>query len=236
MSIVASSGNNSISNSGNYVTISTGEGDDYIHSAQYPTKIVDISAGKGNDTIFAYGDEITVTGGEGNDKIAVNASSNNNHYFVYTYGDGNDTIHSAHAKNSTIGIISSVGYNTVAGEDNQSLSIIFDDDNSIVLKDIHGDIDDLKIVTVQSNENNLTYSGGNKTITSYASGEKINYATNFAGIGFSGNDFKINSSTGSLTIKNARDKVIDVAVNNTTVAYAYLAEVVCGAELVEMIF
>ena len=67
------------------------------------------------------------------------------------------------------------------------------------------------------------YSGGNASISNYATGEKINYATDFTGLGFNDNDFILNSSTGSLTIQNARDKIVDVAVNNTTVAYAYLA-------------
>ena len=68
-----------------------------------------------------------------------------------------------------------------------------------------------------------TYSGGNKSITNYSAGQKINFNADFTGIGFSGNNFMVNSSSGSLTIQNARNKVIDVAVGGNTVAYAYLA-------------
>ena len=68
-----------------------------------------------------------------------------------------------------------------------------------------------------------TYSGGNKSITNYSAGQKINYSTDFTGIDFSGNDFMINSSSGSLTINNARNKVIDIAVGGNTVAHAYMA-------------
>ena len=77
---------------------------------------------------------------------------------------------------------------------------------------------------LQADNNIYTYSGGNKNITNYA-GEKINYSTDFTGLGFNGTDFILNSSTGSLTIKNALNKILDVAVGGNTVAYAFMGNI-----------
>ena len=69
-----------------------------------------------------------------------------------------------------------------------------------------------------------SYSGDNKVIENYSQGEKIFYQTDFTGIGFTDTDFSVNSSSGTLTIQNARDKVIDVSDSaGNTIAYAFLA-------------
>ena len=67
------------------------------------------------------------------------------------------------------------------------------------------------------------YEGGNKNLNNYVLGEKIELRSDFTGIGFNDSDFMINSSSGSLTIQNARDKIMDVAVEGNTIAYAYLS-------------
>ena len=73
---------------------------------------------------------------------------------------------------------------------------------------------------LQSDNNIYTYSGGNKNITNYTTGEKLNWSTDLTGIDiFSGEDFIFNSSSGSLTIQNVCDKVVDFSYNGTTIAY-----------------
>ena len=68
------------------------------------------------------------------------------------------------------------------------------------------------------------YTGGNCHISDYASNTKVQFNTGFSGIGISGNDFQLHSPSGTLSIKNSRGKVIDVAdANNKTVGYAYMA-------------
>ena len=85
-------------------------------------------------------------------------------------------------------------------------------------------------VSQSSESNNLAplndrygYRGGNKNITDYVFGEKIEFFSDYSGFDFTDRDFKLKSSSGDLTIKNARDKIMDVAVNGNTVAYAYMA-------------
>jgi len=70
----------------------------------------------------------------------------------------------------------------------------------------------------------FNYTGGDASISSYA-GEKINLVANsLTGIDiFSGDNFVLNFSTGDLTVENARDKVIDIAYDNQTIAYAAMA-------------
>ena len=59
-------------------------------------------------------------------------------------------------------------------------------------------------------------------IPSYA-GEKINFSTTLTGIDFNDTDFILKSSTGNLTIQNARDKIIDVATGGNTIAYVHMS-------------
>lgn len=53
-----------------------------------------------------------------------------------------------------------------------------------------------------------TYTGGNKTISDY-SGEKITFSTSYTGVDFGDNTFHFHSPSGTLTIGNVRDKVVD---------------------------
>ena len=76
---------------------------------------------------------------------------------------------------------------------------------------------------LSSSNGTYNYTGGDASISNYSKGEKINLVSKFKGIGFSSSDFKLKSATGSLTIQNVRDKVIDVAMNDRVVAQAYLA-------------
>ncbi len=80
VSICGGAGNDSISNTANYVSISGGSGNDSIsNTANY----VSICGGSSNDTISNSGDYVTIYGGSGNDSI-----SNSGHHIVYQFATG----------------------------------------------------------------------------------------------------------------------------------------------------
>jgi len=215
VNIVASSGDNYIYNIGSQVTISTGDGDDYFQG--YASKVL-VSTGGRDDRIIAPGSEVTITAGEGNDYIDVGSISDYSEHIFYTYGDGEDTIKSFNTRTDTLYIETEKAYSTIKSESSNNFYITFDNDNSIVLQNYYGDIDNLNLVVTR------TYSGGSQTVGNYESGQKLNWSTDLTGINiFSGDNFIMNSSTGNLTIQNARDKVIDISVNNQTIAYAAMA-------------
>ena len=68
------------------------------------------------------------------------------------------------------------------------------------------------------------YAGGEQTISSYQSGDKILFNAEYRGGGYDGEgNFSVNSSAGTLVVKNAADKVIDLtngAGNSFVKAYA----------------
>lgn len=70
---------------------------------------------------------------------------------------------------------------------------------------------------------NYTYSGGNRVISNYAPGQRVNLASDFTGISFDDSNFYVNSSSGSLRIADARGKFIDYGgANGNYLAYSYL--------------
>ena len=71
---------------------------------------------------------------------------------------------------------------------------------------------------------NYIYKGGTKIIKNYLESEQINLASDFAGIGLDEKNFFINSSSGTLSIENVRDKLVHYgdAVGNL-IAYSFMA-------------
>ena len=71
------------------------------------------------------------------------------------------------------------------------------------------------------------YTGGNQVISSYTSGRKIIFNATFAGASFDGaGNFIVNSNLGTLTVQNARDKVIDLSTEaGATFVAAYESSV-----------
>ena len=68
------------------------------------------------------------------------------------------------------------------------------------------------------------YNGGNKVINNYQQGEVVQLESDFQGVGFSGNSFLVNSSSGSLEIQESRDKFISYGYGNSNViATSYMA-------------
>lgn len=228
-------GNDSLVTGGNqyeYTTLDGGAGDDYISNVNIRTSI---SGGAGNDSIYndPYTSALTITGGTGDDTITLSNGGGN--VVQYNSGDGNDIIIGFNYTHDTLQIAAdSYSTTSTAGSDDFLDVIVQVGDGSITLKDAvrseYLSYLDLKISgagivgdnILQKVDNAYTYTGGTATIQSYAS-EKVNFNTDFAGFGFNDTGFMLNSSSGTLTIKNARDKVIDVAVGGNTVAYAYLA-------------
>jgi len=231
-----------ITNYAAYATISAGKGNDIIGSFNYtgrdPAKhvIIDsgeghdsimsdgsyasINAGAGDDTIIASGYNLTVIGGTGDDTINLNGATYN-YLIQYNEGDGDDTI-TGFNDNDTLEIAADT-CNTVKTDND----IIVQVGGSDIILDGAASISNFNLTFADADENELMkinntykYSGGNKNITNYTTGEKLNWSTDLTGIDiFSGDNFVFSSSSGDLTIQNVRNKVIDFSYNGTTIAY-----------------
>ena len=68
------------------------------------------------------------------------------------------------------------------------------------------------------------YNSGNDTVENYQNGDVVNFNAEFTGIGISENNFAINSNDGAIIIRDAVDKIIDVAEGiGNVVAHAFMA-------------
>lgn len=182
----------------------------------------------GDDSILSTGLDVTINAGGGNDYVDPAGLFN---VVVYNEGDGNDTIE-GFGITDTLNVTSG-NYTTIKSNDGVIVQV---GDGSIYI-DTLTETTPVNIIGNYSNSsssnstgilqpvnNTYTYSGGNATITSYAAGEKINFATYFAGIDWDDDNFMIKSSSGTLTIQNFRDKFINVAdANGNPAAYAYMS-------------
>ena len=225
-------GNDSINNWGNYTTIYGGDGSDTIFTYDCQNPL--IYGGAGDDSIKPLTSGATVYGGTGNDTIGTiyKDSDGNINYggisegfvYVYNYGDGNDTI-TAIQDDSTL-IIGGDYTRTTEGNN----VIIRVGDGSITLLEAANVAFTINTVesssaAVTKSANVYTWNGGSGLIDNYTMGEQINLAGDFTGIGTDENNFYVNSSAGTLTIQNARNKIIsygDAAGN--LLAYSYMAE------------
>ena len=95
VSINGGTGNDSIENRSNHVTIHGGDDDDYIKNCAditYKTQYVKLYGGSGNDSIISeYGSyNITINGGTGNDSIELASASKI--LIEYNLCDGDDTV------------------------------------------------------------------------------------------------------------------------------------------------
>lgn len=109
--ITGTSSADSITNYGGKVTISTGKGNDYVHTISEPDyndyenkffsdESVSIKTGAGNDTVGDYGGwKNTINTGTGNDLISLSSQSYGDAWnteecvIIYKSGDGNDKIY-----------------------------------------------------------------------------------------------------------------------------------------------
>ena len=237
VTIDAGDGNNYIGNSGNSVIINSGNGDDYIDNVG---DSVMINTGAGDDDIENFGNNVTINAGDGVDYIIDFGSSNSinagagddfidveggyNNIIAYSDGEGNDTIY-GYNESDIIHLTGGTVKSTVAsGED---LMVNFET-NTLTIKNaanLHvSHIAGNDVVPMLKYGDNYNYTGGNRTIQKYSQNEQINLASDFTGIGLDDNNFYVNSSSGTLTIQNSRDKVISYGTaDGNLVAYSFMA-------------
>lgn len=195
----------------------------------------ELIGGEGNDTIQCVLDrtDVTIEGGTGDDIIDLTPSSRKKGALIKYYeGDGHDVIYGASSALDKLYIEASyeMTYTQTTEQSNRGVAdLIFKmSDGSVTFKDLSVSEYMQHPLAVASDDGDDTpiafvYGGGDKAIPNY-SGGKVAYATDFTGIGFNDNDFMINSSSGTLSLQNARDKVIDVSsTRGRTIAYAFMA-------------
>ena len=208
--LVGTAGNDTITNSGDNVTI---------------------DGGAGNDSIRSVGSGGSISGGTGNDRISI-YSSPEGFVLQYANGDGNDTIYGW----SSIDTLYVEGsYTTQKSDDNIIVTV---GDGSIIFRGYSDELkigtastssvsaSNAALATITANAlamnesmraaQNSTetttqniYTGGDQVISNYT-GEPVTLSGSFSGANFSGNNFVVNSSAGTLTIQNVTDKVIDL--------------------------
>ena len=220
-------GDDVINSNGYGNTIYGGAGDDWISVGS--TSVIFYEEGDGKDyitgfdensTLMIAADSFTTTFGEGSGQYDV----------IVQVGDGSIQLGATRSKYQNLHIVkvselpevTLPAYISSSTTSSSTTSTTSTSDTSTNSNNSSNSTSTTSTTTSTATTSH-TYSGGNKSITNYSAGQKINYSTDFTGIGFSGNNFMVNSSSGSLTIQNARNKIIDVAVGGNTVAYAYLA-------------
>ena len=157
---------------GDNVTIDSGYGNDYIFNQS--GKYISISAGEGDDTIISNvwydnqngGSDISINGGKGDDYIELSSYSKNN-VINYTYGDGEDTIYNFTA-DDTLRITTLKSFSTMkSGSD---MYLIFDN-GSITLQNVGEGVSSSNFVTIKGGNGGgglptgLTYNDDKTEIT-----------------------------------------------------------------------
>ncbi len=90
VSISTGAGNDSVYNNGHCSTIDAGEGNDSVYNAW--ANNVSINTGDGNDSVYSYGVNVTMNGGTGDDTFSSYRDGVGTVY-IYKKGDGNDVIY-----------------------------------------------------------------------------------------------------------------------------------------------
>lgn len=241
-------GKDTIENTGAHVSINGGSGEDYIRNygggrrstilgdygddyIENFCEYVTIYGGDGDDTIFGGANNVTISGDKGDDFIHMpNAEGT---ICQFKIGDGNDTIEGFNEKHK---LQLTGNFETVlSGND----YILNSSDGSIILLDVADrNIYSQKngnqtVITVSAKKSsietvqpatNYIYGGGNMTVDNYDENLLINLNSDFAGIGLDENNFYVNSSSGTLAIKNIRDKVVSYGdAGGNLIAYSYMA-------------
>ena len=112
--IISGNGKDIIWNGADYVTISTGAGNDLIDNVHAKTS-VKIDLGAGDDSLWNHASNSTIIGGEGNDTISLSSSASLN-VIEYTSSDGNDLIYGLKATD-TLSISGGTYSSQVSGSD-----------------------------------------------------------------------------------------------------------------------
>lgn len=231
-----------IGNSGYYVTINAGAGNDSI--INYESSEVTISGGAGNDSISNSGNGTTITGGAGNDFISL---SSDNNVIQYESGGGKDTVFGFDdydtlyiAKGKYTTQFSNGDFVVKSGKGKIILKDI-EVGHVIHLKSANGTVSTIKCGfnkiynsesnTLVSGENenggndSIYSSGSNVTIQAGAGHDSIlNYGSTVTAMGGSGNDRIINyggnkilmaGNDGNDYIRNHADATLNAGLNIT---------------------
>ena len=214
-----------ISNFSSHVTIYGGAGNDSIFNNNATCSSVWIDGGNGDDYVSNFASRVTIAGGAGNDIIYFGSEGQN--VFQYNSGDGNDKVYNLNSSD-TVNVVGA-SYSTVTNGNDIILSVGSESTTLFGAADKSLNINGTKNSSVNSSiiqlENNVyTYGGGNKFISSYNQGEVVRLDSDYRGIDLIGNSFYVNSSSGQLEIKNARNKFIGYSAGDANViAYSYVA-------------
>ena len=192
--MVGGQGDDSIYNKSYYSTINGGDGNDII--INYDVKKTSINGGDGNDIVSLSGinfGEITITGGKGNDTIYTESLTSSNYGILYLYssGDGNDSITGVSA-NDTIKI-GGAEYEKVTTVSSSDVTLKVGS-GSMILKDaknVSFTIDG----TIKPNALNVSNSKSNTLISGTAYNDTVSNSGNNVSIsGVEGNDSIYNGS------------------------------------------
>lgn len=192
--ISGASGNDSIYNLGNYVTINTGNGNDTVVMDSYGgtsgSAYSYVNVGMGDDLVKNYGPNTTIYGGTGNDSIL-----NCDTHVTIDGGEGDDTI------NSSYRVYDNIDYVTISGgKGNDQISL--------------GSYSYNNVIQYASGDGNDTIYGFNYDDTLHI--KKGNYKTSV-----SGNDVIVTVGKGSITLKNARYTSISIKNSKGKVTTKY---------------
>ena len=207
--ITATTGNNSIQNSGNKITINGGSGNDTLTNSGTDVKIngndgddsvsnnggnnVTIDGGKGKDAIFSSGSDASIFGGDGQDSIRINASATK---VTVDGGNDNDDINNYSASALIIG-----------GDGNDYLYNRGDSST------INGGIGDDEIhnfgastsIIGGSGKDDISNTGNNVTIDSSDGNDSVDNL---------GSHVSINSGDGNDTITNRGTNATNITINS----------------------
>ena len=231
VSIDAGDGNDYISNYGRYVTITAGAGNDTIYNG-YPTDDVGahttIDGGAGNDTIFNYGYDVLITDTLGANFVNTAGSSTtvitgayndtisgHNANQVINVGEGNNSISSSYANNSSLK--AGAGNDTVSVYGSQYVTIDAGE-GSNVIRNSGGDY------------LNVIIGGGNTTIYGFTANStlQIDDGTGEYSRDTVNNNILISTNDGTATLIDAasidfyvegEEPVAVWSVNGTTATY-----------------
>lgn len=194
-------------NVGSNVVINLGKGSDFAASEKNATYVT-INGGDGNEIIHNHSQYSTVNGGAGNDTIY-----DNNSNLLLNGDDGNDVIVSGHLGNP--GVWHYETYNVeMAHTDLETL-----------VADTSADATATKLVTIIGGTGDDSIALGSKTskhVVKYANGDgnDVIYGFNSGATLYitngnysttkSGDDVIVKVGSGSITLKNAKDKTLNI--------------------------
>ncbi|MBR1395951.1 MAG: hypothetical protein IJ563_00245 [Selenomonadaceae bacterium] len=225
MTINTFDGDDTINNYADNVSINAGSGNDYINNLRSYLTVI---AGSGNDTIYNYGHRGNIKGEDGNDSIV-------SYYFSYVTidgGSGDDSIYSGGQDASILGgagndkiTIAGKWSTVIAGEDNDTISnisyysFINADSGNDSISSVGDNVtiqggtgNDSITKSISSNNNVIQYASGdgNDILYGYNATDTIHITSGKYSTQTSGNDVILKVGSGSITVKDVKDKSLNI--------------------------